>query len=397
MKLRLSWGQTGNADISTNAFASYGAQGSWVNSDYKTVTGVLKSRLENPDLKWETTSEWNLGIDFGFLKNRISGSLELYQRTISDLLNYKPLNTYQEVKRIMANVGETRSRGVELTINTHNIQTRDFNWSTAFTFSKYEDKWKERTPDWKPNVYEKVTDPIRAIYARRADHILQIGEEVPAAQPDLRPGQIVIKDLNGYVRDENGNPKVDENGRFMLTGQPDGKIDEADTELIGTTDPGWMASMTNSFRYKGFDFSFMFNGMFDRIMLDPTDMDYGLGGTNIAQMGYNMLRIVKDRWTFENPSTTRPSSYYVTGTNYTAGDFFYQKAWFIRMQNISLGYTLPKSLISRTKVLSNVRFYASVNNLFVITPYKGLDPETDSYAAAYPNARTFSFGVDISF
>lgn len=84
-------------------------------------------------------------------------------------------------------------------------------------------------------------------------------------------------------------------------------------------------------------------------------------------------------------------------TNYTAGDFFYQKAWFIRLQNISLGYTLPKSLLAKTKVLSNVRFHASVNNLFVITPYKGLDPETDAYAAAYPNARTFSFGVDVSF
>ena len=116
MKLRLSWGQTGNADISTNAFASYGAQGSWINSNYKTVNGVMKSRLENPDLKWETISEWNLGIDFGFLKNRISGSIELYQRTISDLLNYKPLNTYQEVKQIMANVGQTRSRGIELTL-----------------------------------------------------------------------------------------------------------------------------------------------------------------------------------------------------------------------------------------------------------------------------------------
>ncbi|KAB4180827.1 TonB-dependent receptor [Bacteroides uniformis] len=397
LKLRLSWGQTGNADISTNAFASYGAQGSWINSDYKTVSGVMKSRLENPDLKWETTTEWNLGLDFGFLKSRITGSVELYQRVISDLLNYKPLNTYQEVKQVMANIGKTQSRGIEVTLNTRNIVTKDFFWETSLTYTKYKDRWKERTPDWKPNVYEKETDPIRAIYSRRADHIMQIGEEAPTAQPDLRPGQIVIKDLDGYVRDENGNPKVDENGRFMLLGRPDGIIDEADTELIGTLDPGWMASMTNTFKYKGFDLNIMFNGMFDRIMQDPTEMDFGVNGGGIAQSGYNMLRTIKDRWTFDNPSTTRPSSYYITGTNYTAGDFFYQKAWFIRLQNISLGYTLPKSLLAKTKVLSNVRFHASVNNLFVITPYKGLDPETDAYAAAYPNARTLSFGVDVSF
>ena len=395
LKLRLSWGQTGNADISTNAFASYGAQGSWINSEYKTISGVMKSRLENPDLKWETTTEWNLGLDFGFLKSRITGSVELYQRVISDLLNYKPLNSYQEVKQIMANVGKTQSRGVEITLNSRNIITNNFFWETSLTYTKYEDRWKERTPDWKPNVYEKEKDPIRAIYAR--DHIMQIGEKAPAAQPDLRPGQIVIKDLDGYVRDENGNPKVDQNGRFMLLGHADGTIDEADTQLIGTQDPGWMASMTNTFKYKGFDLNIMFNGMFDRIMQDPTEMDFGLNGGNIAQNGSNMLRIIKDRWTFDNPSTTRPSSYYTSGTKYTAGDFFYQKAWFIRLQNISLGYTLPKSILTKSKILNNVRFHASVNNVFVITPYNGLDPETDAYAAAYPNARTFSFGVDVSF
>jgi len=86
----------------------------------------MKSRLENPDLKWETTTEWNLGLDFGFLKSRITGSVELYQRVISDLLNYKPLNTYQEVKQVMANIGKTQSRGIEVTLNTRNIVTKDF-------------------------------------------------------------------------------------------------------------------------------------------------------------------------------------------------------------------------------------------------------------------------------
>ena len=397
LKMRLSWGQTGNADISTNAFASYRAENSWINADYNPVTGVMLSKLENPDLKWETTTEWNLGIDFGFFNERISGSVELYQRVISDLLNTKPLNIYQEVPEVIANIGKTQSRGIEVTLNTRNIVTNDFYWATTLTFSKYKDRWKERTPDWKPNVYEKVDDPIRPIYSRIADHILQEGEPAPAAQPDLLPGQIVIKDLDGYVRDENGNPKVDDNGRFMLLGHGDGIIDDADTKLIGTTDPGWMASMTNIIKFKDFDLTFMFNGMFDRIMQDPTEMAFGISGGGISASGYNALRSVQDRWTPNNPSTTRPSSFYNTGHNYTAGDFFYQKAWFIRLQNLSLGYTLPKSLIAKTKVLSNVRISASINNLFVITPYDGLDPETDAYAAAYPNARTFSFGIDVTF
>lgn len=397
LKLRLSWGQTGNADISTNAFASYYAQEAYNKEDKSKQIGVFQGRLENPDLKWETTTEWNVGLDFGFFNSRISGSVEYYYKVISDLLNYKPLNSYQTITQVIANIGKTQSTGVEVTLNTKNIVTKDFFWSTDLTFTKYKDRWKERTPDWKPAVYEQYDAPIRAIYSRRADHILQIGEKVPDAQPLLVPGQLVIKDINGYVRDANGDPVVDENGRFQLLGHPDNIIDDADMELIGTSDPGWLAGMTNTFKYKDFDLSFHLNGMFDRIMEDPTAMEYGISGDGIARYGLNALRSVKDRWTWDNPSTTNPSTFQGWENTYSSGDFYYQKAWFIRMQNITLGYTLPKHLLAKTKVISNLRIHASVNNAFTITPYDGLDPETDYYAASYPNARTFSFGVDISF
>lgn len=397
LKLRLSWGQTGNADISTNAFASYYAQEAYNKEDKSKQIGVFQGRLENPDLKWETTTEWNAGLDFGFFNGRISGSVEYYYKVISDLLNYKPLNSYQTITQVIANIGKTKSTGIEVTLNTKNIVTKDFFWSTDLTFTKYKDRWKERTPDWKPAVYEKYDAPIRAIYSRRADHILQIGEKVPDAQPLLLPGQLVIKDINGYVRDANGDPVVDENGRFQLLGHPDNIIDDADMELIGTSDPGWLAGMTNTFKYKDFDLSFHLNGMFDRIMEDPTAMEYGISGDGIARYGLNALRSVKDRWTWDNPSTTNPCTFQGWENTYSSGDFYYQKAWFIRMQNITLGYTLPKHLLAKTKVISNLRVHASINNAFIITPYDGLDPETDYYTASYPNARTFSFGVDISF
>ena len=397
LKWRLSWGQTGNSDIGTNAFATYATQAAFNKENNSQVMGVYRSRLENPDLKWETTTEWNVGLDMGFLNNRILASVEFYHKVISDLLNYKPLNVYQEITRVMANVGKTQSTGVEVTINTKNIDTRDFKWSTDFTFTAYKDRWKERTPDWKPGIYERVDDPIRPIYARLADHIMQIGEKAPKAQPDLRPGEIVIKDINGYARDKNNQPIVDENGRFVLTGEPDGIIDDADNVLLGSQDPGWLAGITNTLRYKDFDLSIQFNGMFDRRMQDPTEMAYGLGGGDLARFGYNALRKIKDRWTWDNPSTTQPTSFNGWNNNYTSGDWYYQKAWFIRLANISLGWTLPRTLISRTKVLSRVRLSLSASNLFCITPYKGLDPETDYYAAAYPNARTYSMGINVTF
>lgn len=397
LKLRASWGQTGNADIGTNAFASYYAQPAYNNEDKSQVVGVFQGKLENPDLKWETTTEWNFGLDLGFLNNRILATIEVYHRVISDLLNYKPLNYYHDVSRVMANMGKTQSNGIEITINTTNIKTKDFLWTTNFTFTKYKDKWKKRTSDWKPSVYEKEDDPIRPIYSRLADHILQIGEEVPTAQPGLKPGEIVIKDINGYKRDENNQPMVDANGRYILTGKPDGIIDDADVVLIGSQDPGWMAGMVNTLKYKDFDFSFQFNGMFDRKMQDPTEMEYGLGGGDIARYGYNALRIIKNRWTWDNPSTKYPCSFNGWDNNYTSGDWYYQDAWFIRLANVSLGWTLPQRWLASTKFISKVRVSVSANNLFCITPYDGLDPETDYYTAAYPNARTYSLGINITF
>ena len=129
---------------------------------------------------------------------------------------------------------------------------------------------------------------------------------MPDAQPLLRPGELVIKDINGYRRDANKQPIVDENGRFVLTGEPDGLIDDADNVLLGSQDPSWLAGITNTFKYKDFDLNIQLNGMFGRRMQDPTEMAYGLGGGDLARYGYNALRKIKDRWTWDNPSTTNP-------------------------------------------------------------------------------------------
>lgn len=399
LKLRASYGQTGNADIGDNAFAAYGAWNAWNNQDKSPVTGVFLDRLENPDLKWETTTEFNVGLDIAFFDGKISAAFEYYDRIISDLLNYKALNSYHDISQVVANIGKTQSRGFEATINTKNFTRRNFTWATDFTFSTYSDRWLERTDDWKPSVYENEKDPIRPIYSRLSDRILQIGDQVPAAQPLMLPGEIIIKDVDGYLRDEYGDPEVDDNGRFIRTSAPDGIIDDADMRLLGTRDPGYIMGLSNRFtfgtKYGNIDFSFDFNGLFDRVMMDPTHMALGASADAIGQNGYNGLRVPK-RWTPNYASTTQPSSFYYGKADYGYGDWFYQKAWFIRLQSITLGYTLPK-IPALNKVFSNLRVYFDVNNVFVITPYTGLDPETDVYTAAYPNARTFSFGLDVKF
>ncbi|MGZ3873257.1 MAG: SusC/RagA family TonB-linked outer membrane protein [Mucilaginibacter sp.] len=401
-KLRFSYGQTGNASIDnpsnearySNAFAAYSAYSAWLSGSDTKLTGVSLSRLENPDLKWETTTEANLGLDYSLFNGKVEGSIEVFHRIISDLLDVKPLNSYQEINTIIYNVGKTRSKGFEISINTRNIKTDNFQWRTLFTFSKYKDDWKERAPDWKPSVYESAQDPIRAIYSRVSDGIMQIGEAPPASQPELLPGMIKIKDINGYVRDAAGNPAVDANGRFLRTGKPDGIIDDADTKLLGTKDPSAMAGITNIFTYKNFSLNFDFNGLFGRTMEDPNYVTYGVSAYGVYSNGYNALATVKNRWTPTNPSTTQPSSFYGFSP-YGTGDFFLEKAWFIRLQNVSLGYTLPTKWIKG--VFSSARIHIDGSNLFVITPYKGVDPETDSYTAAYPYIRSFVAGVNLSF
>lgn len=400
LKIRFSYGQTGNASISNigggtvNAFAAYGAYNAYLSGSDVPTTGVSLNRLENPNLKWETTTGANFGLDYSIFNGRVEGSLEIYDNVISGLLAYKNLNSYQQINSVIYNVGKTQSKGFEFSVSTRNVETKNFKWRTIFNISRYKDNWLERAPDFKPFVYESDNDPIRARFSRVADGILQIGEAPPISQPALKPGNIKIKDLNGFVRDAAGNPTVDANGKFLLTGKPDGIIDDADTKLLGTTDPSFMAGFTNILTYKNFSLNFDFNGLFGRNFADPNFVTYGVVAEPVFVQGYNALRTVKNRWTPTNPSTTQPSSFYGRSA-YGSGDFFVQKAWYVRLQNVSLGYDIPKKLMKG--VFSNARIHADAQNLFVITPYTGVDPETDSYTAAYPYIRTFTFGLNFTF
>ncbi len=394
LKLRFSYGQTGNATINSNAFAAYSAYPAWLSGSDARLIGVSLSRLENPDLKWETTTGTNFGLDFSLFNGKVDGSVEVFNNVISDLLATKSLNSYQQINTIIANVGKTQSKGFEVTINTRNIQTKDFQWRTQFALSRYKDNWKERAPDWKPNIYESENDPIRARYSRQSDGILQIGETAPSSQPLLKPGMIKIKDIDGFARDGAGNPAVDANGRFIKTGKADGIIDDADTKLMGTFDPSAMAGITNIITYKNFSLNFDFNALFGRRFADPNYTAYGISAYGVYSNGYNALKTVKDRWTPTNPSATHPSSFWGFSP-YGVGDFFLEDAWFIRLQNVSLGYNIPGKIAKN--IFSSARVHVDAQNLFVISPYKGIDPETDSYTAAYPYIRTFTIGLNLNF
>lgn len=401
-KLRLSYGQTGNSNIGDKA-VDYYATGYNKIFGNKQYTGVYISQIGNPDLKWETTTEWNLGVDLGFFNNRLNVTAEYFHKVVSDLLSSRSVLSYNEVSSIAANVGKTQSQGFELTINSQNINTKNFSWSTDFTFSLYRDRWKERDENWSPNPYDTYNAPVRATYTYVSDGLIQAGEEVPW-MPGALPGQVKLKDIDGYAYNEDGSYKTDKNGIPLKTGKPDGKLDYADVIFKGNNDPGYLVGLNNTFRYKNFDLNIYFYGQFDWLSSGSykdfwvVGIGSGMTGANNLYRSYNMPTSVKDVWTSDNQSGTMPS-FFQYMSNYGYGDYFMEKTWFIRCRNITLGYTFPGIKSKGGKnLISNVRIYADVNNPFLITPYEGLDVETDNGTYwSYPNVRSFSVGLDITF
>ncbi len=367
-KLRVSYGQTGNSNIGNHMLSAYGVVAGWVfGNDGLVGTGI--SKLGNRKLTWETTSEFNIGLDLGFLDNRISLSMEYYNRIISDLLNKeKSLPSYNEVKKMAANIGKTQGRGFELTLSTVNVTNKDWAWNTDFTFYTFKDNWYERDPNWTPAAYESERDPIRSHYVYLSDGLLQAGETAPAWQPALLPGQVKLKNLRDQEDALN-------------------KIDQYDQVLLGSKDPKFTLGFNNTVRYKALDLNVYFYGEFGRLRgASYYDGWVTAHGGNLT----NLSRRTLASYSSDNQNTTVPN---LINSAYAIGDYYYKKINYLRCRNITVGYTIPVS----KSIANSVRISANVNNPFVITNWNGVDPETDNDNYSYPNVTTFSLGIDISF
>lgn len=409
-KLRVGVGSTGN-----NRVADYAALTSLQitpESGYSTgnnpVKGVVPKTLGNPKLKWETTVQTNVGLDVSFLNDRIALTADYYYKETKDLLLNATLAPSMGFLTAYKNVGKVSNSGLEFTIDTKNIQTKDFSWNSSFNISFNRNKVLALNDD-EPSLATRVTwgnfnnaypyiavpgHPIAMFYGHLFEGVYQYTDFDEAA------GKYTLKTgipNNGNVREsiQPGDIKFKDINR-------DGVVDNYDLTIIGNPNPKHIGGFSNNFQYKNFDLNVFFQWSYGGDVLNANRIEFE-GGEPIARTSLNMFASFADRWTPENQTN---KLYRVGGQGpavYSSRTI--EDGSYLRLKTIALGYRLPNTWLKKINVKS-LRVYASAQNLFTWTKYSGLDPEVSTRPGAltpsfdwspYPRPRILTLGVDISF
>lgn len=384
LKLRAGWGQVGD-DGKLTGTSTYFTTSYYAFNNIPTA-GLKLGALANPDLTWETKTSFNVGLDWGIFNSRVSGTIDFFSSRIKNKIGKRQLPINQEITEIDYNLTQVDgNHGVEVGISSVNIHNKKFKWNTDFVLSYYRNYYVKRDANYVLGINETQRQDVNDMWQYVIDGV------VPAGNPNA--GALVVKDLNGYLRDDNGDI-VMVNGKPAYSGSPDGMIDEADMVYKGNTTP-IPFSLNNSFEFGNFDLNVYFYGMFNNWQTNSTYTLFAGNLQNVSLYGENTQKVLADRWSYDNMDSSTPSIFVNAETTAAQRKGYYlEKAWFLRCDNVSLGYTFkPKR---NKKYFSSLRLYASARNLFVITPYSGSDPETDSQAA-YPNQRTYTLGIDVTF
>ena len=408
-KVRFGWGTVGNDRISNYlSLDLYEASKYGVGNN--TVTVLTPKQLKNANLKWEGSNTVNLGVDLGFFDSRLNITADFFIKNTKDLLLAQSLAHITGFNSQMQNIGKIQNKGFELNVNSINIQTRDFTWNTNFNISFIK------------NTLKSLASGVDAMYARSGfdsnftayDYIAKVGESLgliygyefdgiyQSSDFYTKPGDPTLYLKDGVVNDPRYSTKEPlRPGVVKYKDQDgDGKITTKDRTVIGTAIPKWYGGITNTLNYKGIDFSFMLQFNYGNDVYNATR----LYSTQSRSGRRNMLAEVADRWSPTNASNKVPLyNGYITNDVYSR---FVEDGSFLRLKNITLGYTLPKKWTSKFYV-SRLRVYATGQNLFCVTGYSGYDPEVSTAGSnpmtpgldwgAYPKSKVFTFGLDIQF
>ncbi|RFM30580.1 TonB-dependent receptor [Deminuibacter soli] len=388
LKFRTSYGLIGNSEIGAyQSLASLSTGTAIIGGNRVSTVGI--GTLANPDLKWEKTSQADAGFELGLLKNRINLDVDFYYKKTSDMLLNVPVPAASGYETVYKNIGDMTNKGIELTLNTTNISTKDFTWNTTFNIALNKNKVTalgasndDIFPDpqfiTKTNVL-RIGQPVGSFYGLIREGTWGTKEAATAAAYHALPGDIKYRDVNN-----------------------DGNIDDKDRVILGKGAPDGYGTFLNTFSYKNFDLAVEIQYSYGNDVLNLTRHS---GEDRTGQA--NSYTTVLDGWTPDHQNTmiaqNRPAqSYYAT----TINSRMIEDGSFIRGKNLLLGYNFSKRITDKLK-FSRLRVYASVQNFFLSTKFTGYDPEVTTYPGApfaqgisffdYPKPRTFLFGVNVGF
>ncbi|WP_042371026.1 SusC/RagA family TonB-linked outer membrane protein [Bacteroides neonati] len=408
LKLRMSWGRLGNEQIlGAYDFQALITSGNWYQYGYvqgaeNPWPGSIATGLENRSLKWETTDTKNIGVDYAFFNNKLTGSVNYYYNKTEDMLVRKQLAPSAGLDNPVLNVGKVRNSGFEFEVN-YKDNKGGFDYSVGLNLATTSNKVLELANDGQaltgiglqygtahfPNE-TRVGKPVGAFYLYQTDGIFQSMDEVNAhskdgklIQPNAKPGDIRFKDIDG-----------------------NGKIGTEDKIYSGSGIPTVEANLSFNGSYKGVDLSLLIGSSWGNELYNGNQYEYeGMGS------GSNFLKTTLDAWTPTNTQTNVPRAVYKDpNMNTRESDRFLEKGDFIRLRQIQLGYTLPNSL-TRKAYIEKLRFYVSGENLLTWTNYSGIDPDFSARATSslsnvmstgldtqiYPFTRSFIIGLQLTF
>lgn len=387
LKLRVGYGATGNENVlGTNSQSLY-------RSGYDFLigstmhTGLMLTQIENPELKWETDYTFNIGIDYGFFNQRLNGSIEFFNRGVKDLLDYQTLPSNNAVGRVAANIGETKSQGFEFSLNSDNLTSKEIKWETTLNVSYFKASWVKRNPEVALPEYVGEKDEIDAIYGWKTDGIIRNKSEIPSYMPDANVGNVKYVDLNG-----------------------DNVLDAKDVVKIGNGNARWMIGLGNTWSWNGFDLNIYFYSAagFKKYVgsyNSGTGRTYGqipvaanLGNNGNAPCN-TYTSVMNEVWNSQNGQGWMPgiaTNPYDSKNPSGANNFYLQDASYIKLKNITLGYTLPYSIFRKSNFIRGARFFVDAQNVATFTSYDGFDPELAA-GNPYPQALSLSFGFNLNF
>ncbi|MDR3713582.1 MAG: TonB-dependent receptor [Puia sp.] len=396
LKLRLTAGSTGNANFPAySSIATITSAGYYLGSPLTAVNGLSPSQLSNPDLTWETTTQYNGGFDASLLDKRISLTADAYYKKTTNLFitgtGLIPLSTgYASASE---NIGSLENKGVELSLNTVNVRTKEFVWKSTLLYAKNANKVLSLGPSssFSPvaptgqvsPVIVKVGLPVGTFWGYSTDGLLTTS--------DVYGSKSVAK-LAGVSQQTGDRKYVDYNG--------DGVVTTADKHNLGSAQPKFTASFNNTFTYRNFDLSIFLQGSFGNKIFNLLQQQ--LEKTTTTS---NVSTVLLDRWdSVANPKGKYPKV--VNAPVVQVADIYIEDGSYIRLKNVTLGYNFPQDLASKI-LAKQIRIYVSAQNLFTITHYRGLDPEANFYDqnnlqpgidyGIYPNYRTYTVGVNVTF